>query len=210
MALTTVLNSCGHETSDWPLHYKRNPEFSHTYRTILEGEKVLDFHLWDALLCNMGHLCVPSSECAKMIFEAHYSQVVGHFRVEKMVAVLQKYFYWPNIWQDVRKCIISSTACIIAKSIIKKKGLYTSLPTPSQPWESISMDYMLGLPSTKHGNNCVFVFVGRFLKMAIMATCKKNITAKATAKLFFEQVWVHFGIPQPIILDRDNRFLSTF
>ena len=49
-----------------------------------------------------------------------------------------------------------------------------------------------------------------FSKMAIMATCKKNITAEATAKLFFERVWVHFGIPQSIISDRDSRFLSTF
>jgi len=48
------------------------------------------------------------------------------------------------------------------------------------------MDYMLGLPSTKHGNSCSFVVVNRFSKMAILAACKKNITAKATAKLFFE------------------------
>jgi len=48
------------------------------------------------------------------------------------------------------------------------------------------MDYMLGLPSIKHGNNCVFVVIDRFSKMAIMATCKKNITIEATAKLFFE------------------------
>jgi len=48
--------------------------------------------------------------------------------------------------------------------------------------------------------------------MAIMAACKKNIIAEATvtAKLFFEGVWVHFGIPQSIILDRDSQFLSTF
>ena len=43
-----------------------------------------------------------------------------------------------------------------------------------------------------------------------MAACKKNITAEATAKVFFERVWVHFGIPQSIISDRDSRFLSTF
>ena len=52
---------------------------------------------------------------------------------------------------------------------------------------------MLGLPSTKHGNDCVFVVIDRFSKMAIMAACKKNITAEATAKIFFEQVRVHFG-----------------
>ena len=70
-----------------------------------------------------------------------------------------------------------------------------TFPTPSQPWESISMDYMSGLPSTKHGNYCVFVVIDRFSKMAIMVAYKKNITAEATAKLFFERVWVHFGIP---------------
>ena len=69
---------------------------------------------------------------------------------------------------------------------------------------------MLGIPFTKHDNECVFVVIDKFSKMAIMAACKKNITAEATAKLFFEPVWVHFGIPQSIISDRDSKFLSTF
>ena len=72
------------------------------------------------------------------------------------------------------------------------------------------MDYMSGLPSTKRGNDCVFVVVDRFSKMAIMVACKKSITTEATAKLFFERVWVHFGIPQTIVSDRDSRFLNTF
>jgi hypothetical protein len=76
--------------------------------------------------------------------------------------------------------------------------MYTSLPTPDMTWESISMDYMLGLLSTKQGNDCVFVVVDCFSKMAIMVTCKKSITMEATAKIFFERVWVHFG------------FLNTF
>ena len=121
-----------------------------------------------------------------MIWEAHYSRAAGHFGVEKTVAVLQNYFYWPNLRQDVGKYIRSCTACAIAKPTIKKQGLYTPLPTPSRPWESISMDYMSGLPSTKHGNDCVFVVIDRFSKMAIMMACKKNITTEATTKLFFE------------------------
>jgi hypothetical protein len=72
------------------------------------------------------------------------------------------------------------------------------------------MDYMSGLPSTKRGNDCVFVVVDRFSKMAMLVACNKSITAEATTKLFFERVWVHFGIPQTIVSDRDSRFLSTF
>ena len=55
-----------------------------------------------------------------------------------------------------------------------------------------------------------FMVIDRFSKMAIMAACKKNITEKAIAKLFFERVWVNFGILQFIISDHDSRFLSTF
>ena len=133
-----------------------------------------------------------------------------HFGVEKIVVVLHKYFYWPKLQQDVSRYIQSCTACAIAKLYIKKQGLYTPLSTLDKPWESISMDYMSGLPTTKHGNDCVFVVVDRFSKMAILTACKKTITIEATAKLFFEWVWIHFGLPQTIVFDQDSRFLSTF
>ncbi len=69
---------------------------------------------------------------------------------------------------------------------------------------------MSGLPSTKHDNNCVFVVSDRFSKITIMTACKKNIAVETNAKLVFKRVWVHFGIPQSIISDQDNKFLSTF
>ena len=88
VSLTILLNSCEHETSDWLLLYKSDLEFGHTYKTLLEGMKVPNFHLQNALLCHLGHLCVPSSERTKMIWEVHYSRVTGHFGVDKIVAIL--------------------------------------------------------------------------------------------------------------------------
>jgi hypothetical protein len=72
------------------------------------------------------------------------------------------------------------------------------------------MDYMSGLPSTKHDNDCVFMVVDWFSKMAIITAYKNSITAVDNAKIFFERVWVHFRIPQTITSDQDNRFLNTF
>jgi hypothetical protein len=48
------------------------------------------------------------------------------------------------------------------------------------------MDYMSGLSSTKQGNDCVFVIVDCFSKMAIFSACKKSITMEAIANIFFE------------------------
>ena len=89
-----------------------------------------------------GHLYVPTRVSAKLIWEAHYSWMEGHFGVEKTVAVLKKHFHWPKLQHDVSKYIRSCTSCAIAKLAIKKQGLYTPLPTPERPWESISMNYM--------------------------------------------------------------------
>jgi hypothetical protein len=136
--------------------------------------------------CVIWAISVFHQERSEDDLESHYSWVAGHFDVEKTVVMLQKHFYWPKLRQEVSKYIRSCTACAIAKPTTKKQGLYTPLPTLDRPWESISMDYMSGLPSTKWGNDCVFVVVDRFSKMAILVACKKNITTEATAKLFFE------------------------
>lgn len=194
-----VLDSYGHETLGWSQLYATNPNFATTYQLLGASILVFDFHLHDGFLCHFGHLYVPSSECMKIIQESNYSLVAGHLSVEKTVLVLKKYFYWPKLWHDFNRYNRSYTIYDIAKLLIKKQGMYTPFPTFGKPWESISMDFISGLPSTKHGNDHIFVFVDQFSKMAILTACKKTIIAKAMTKLFLENFLVHFGNPQTII-----------
>jgi hypothetical protein len=88
MALTMVLESCGHETFRWPYLYEIDPEFSTTYQMLGTNSVVSNFHIHNKMLCHLGHLRVPSSEHTNIIWESHYSQVTGHFGVKKTVAVL--------------------------------------------------------------------------------------------------------------------------
>jgi hypothetical protein len=89
-----VIESCGHETSGCPQLYETDLDFATTYQMLGANVVVANFHIQDGLLCLMGHICVPSSEQEKMIWEAHYNRVAGNFGVEKTVAMLQKHFYW--------------------------------------------------------------------------------------------------------------------
>jgi len=91
MALTNAFDSCGHDTLRWSHIYNNDPEFDNMYQMLLKAKKIPNFHLEGALLCHLWYLYVPLSEPAKMILEAHYSQFTRHFKVEKTVAVLQKY-----------------------------------------------------------------------------------------------------------------------
>ena len=47
----------------------------------------------------------------------------------------------------IRGCVM----CTTSKPSNRKLGLYTPLPVSSHPWESISMDFVGGLPMSKKG-----------------------------------------------------------
>ena len=82
--------------------------------------------------------------------------------------------------------------------VVKKKVLYTPLPTPKRPKEFVSMDHMPNFPSTKHGNDCMFWVVDQSSKMVISTPCNRSITIEATTKLFFKCVWVILAFHVPL------------
>jgi hypothetical protein len=67
-----------------------------------------------------------------------------------------------------------------------------------------------GFPTTRKGHEYLLVIVDRLNKMCILMPCKKTIKGNEVENIFFEHVWVDFGIPRSIISDRDTGFLSDF
>jgi hypothetical protein len=184
VALPIVLNLCGQETSGWLQSHNNDSKFVATYQTLNARKKIRYFHLPYGLLYHIRHMCVASSECLKLILESHYSRAIGHFGMQKKMVVLQNHLYWSNLRQDINKYIKTYTPFFISKPANKKQGLYIPLPTSDRPWESISMDYMSDITSTKHGNDCVFVVVDRFSQMEVLKPSKKIITTQACIGMF--------------------------
>ena len=50
----------------------------------------------------------------------------------------------------------------------------------------------------------------RFSEMCIFIPYEKQVTAEQTTKLFFQNVWVHFGLPTSIVSNRDSQFVGKF
>jgi hypothetical protein len=106
--------------------------------------------------------------------------------------------------ESVSRYVRGCALCATSKPSNRKLGLYTPLPVPSRPWESISTDFVGGIPMSKKNHDYLYVVVDRFSKMYILMPCKKQVTAEKMTQMFFQHVWVHFGLPKSIIFDRDS------
>jgi len=98
--------------------------------------------------------------------------------------------------------------CAKSKPNNRKLGLYTLLPVPSHPWESVSMDFVGGLPKPRKGHDYLYVVVDSFKKMCILIPCSKQITCEKTEKLFFQHVSVHFLLPTSILSNQETQFVG--
>ncbi|KAK3036585.1 hypothetical protein RJ639_031202 [Escallonia herrerae] len=91
----------------------------------------------------------------------------------------------------------------------KKAGLLQPLPVPKRPWESVSLDFITGLPKVEDLGT-ILVVVDRFSKYASFIATPKYCSAEDTTQLFFKYVVKYWGMPQDIVGDRDSRFTGNF
>jgi hypothetical protein len=71
------------------------------------------------------------------------------------------------------------------------------------------MDFITDLPLA-NGKDSIFVVVDRLTKMAHFIPCTNTITREETTKLFLDNIYRIYRLPNDIILDRGIQFTSNF
>jgi hypothetical protein len=169
------------------------------------------------LLCKEGlwfkgdRIVLPEALRSQCMQQVHDSPVAGHKGVTKTLELVQRYYWWPTVRKDVTHYVTTCASCQRNKARnVKPGGLLQPLAVPNDRWQSVSMDYITGLPCTAQGYDAVYVVVDRLSKMAHFVPCTKDITAEGTAELFVREVVRLHGYPLEIISDRDPKFASKF
>lgn len=69
--------------------------------------------------------------------------------------------------------------CQANKSSTKRPGgLLAPLENPSAPFDHVTMDFIVNLPVSKRGYDCIFTIVDRFSRMVRFIPCMTAINAE--------------------------------
>jgi hypothetical protein len=147
---------------------------------------------------------VPDSGLKKKILTAvHDSPLTCHQGFFKTYRQIRKRFSWKGLKQDVMRHVGECVTCQENKSEhALPSGLLQSLPIPEHKWESISMDFITGLPKVQV-KDCIYVVVDRLTKFAHFYTILTEYNAVHVAELFFREVFRLRGLSKNIVSDRD-------
>ena len=164
----------------------------------------------DGLLYRKSRLYVPRGLRESILESEHDSKVAGHFGQDKTLELIGRNFWWPGMKAQIIGYIQSCPTCQHDKARRHRRyGLLSPLELPHAPWESLSMDFITGLPFSE-GCDELWVIIDRFSKMAhFIPLVVGSKTAAHLAKVFAREIWRLHGLPQDIISDRDSRFTSA-
>ena len=138
----------------------------------------------------------------------HESILGGHLAVKKTTEKILNNFFWPNVWQDVRRFCRSCDKCqrTSPKGATKKVPL-SKVPVIDEPFSRIAVD-LVGpiIPASDCGNRYILTVVDyctRYPEAIPLKTIDTERVAEALVDIF-----TRTGIPHEILSDRGSQFTS--
>lgn len=143
------------------------------------------------------------------ILQALHSSALGdHSGVNATYQRVKSLFAWPQLKSSVTGFVQACQVCQQAKAEHSRlPGLLQPLPVPSQSWQSVSMDFIEGLPKSM-GYDVILVVIDRFSKYGHFIPLSHPYTALQVAQVYMSNVYKLHGLPTSIISDRDRVFIA--
>jgi hypothetical protein len=167
----------------------------------------------DGLLRHQGRIYVPLSNNLRRVImvEAHRAPYSAHPGVKKMYSDLRQLYFWSGMKRDIADFVARCLECQRVKAEHHHPaGLLQPHLIPEWKWDTISMDFIVGLPVTYRRHDAIMVTVDKLTKVAHFSPMQSSYTATSVARVFMKDIVRLHGVPRKIISDRDPVFTSEF
>ena len=127
----------------------------------------------------------------------------AHLGVNSTYEKIKERYYWPKMFEDVRKYIESCDNCQRREKTKRREEL---LPQKiGVPFDKIGIDIKGPLPLTRKGNRYLVVAMDYFTKW-LEARAIPNAKAETVAAFIFKEIICRHGVPKEILSDRETHF----
>ena len=134
--------------------------------------------------------------------ELHKRPYTGHPGYQKMITTTRKLFYWPRLKKDIAYYLDKYQESQQVKEYNwHLSGLFHPLPILEWKWETISMDFVIGLPKLTKKNDAIMVMVDKLSKFAHFIPVKSIFKAIDIANIFMKEIFRLHGMPKEIVSD---------
>lgn len=155
-------------------------------------------------------LVIPQSMEQELFEQAH--DLSSHGGYHKCHDRLAHTVYIRHLSRNLRGYIAHCPACQLNQTKRHKPyGSLVPLDTPAIPFHTIAMDFIVGLPITSAGMNCLLTLTCKFTKRVLLVPGQDTWSAPQWAEVVLRTLLQHdWGVPRSTISDRDQRFMSDF
>lgn len=149
---------------------------------------------------------VPASMESNVIRAGHDD--MGHFGVEKVMSQISKAYWFPKMKEKVQSHIRSCLKCIqFSPNSGRVEGELHSIPKGKVPFDTILIDHLGPLESTRNKFRHILLIIDGFTKFVRLFAVKSTTSKETIACL--ASYFANFSRPIRIISDRGTCFTSA-
>ena len=169
-----------------------------------------DFFMENGLLYHKAYFKVTDKQVNQFVMPQKFRKRTlqtchedyGHLGMDHVQILLQEWFYWPKLADDVRTVIRSCERCLSFKQKLQQDEMYPI--TASYPLELIHLDFLM-IGGKEDVLKHILVVTDHFTRYA-QCYVTSNQTAATVANKLVNDFFTNYGWPDKILTDRGSSF----
>src|SRR5581483_8314409 len=148
---------------------------------------------------------VRENELEEVLHHSHSDPLAGHFSLEETYRRVKIRYYWPQMYDDVRRYVRTCDECQKRGSNRRNEPLH---PIKVRlPFDRLRMDIVGPLPVTSR-NNKYIVVATEYLTKWPEARAIPDAKAASVVSFFYKDIVCQHGCPKEILTDRGSHFVN--
>jgi hypothetical protein len=173
----------------------------------LEKFEIEDSKLVYRISADRTALVVPEHLVEVILKSYHCDKPLSHIGRDKLYALLKTRFYWPSMYDDIKRWVKACLNCAKVKPHQPKLNGLLQPFKASSPFEIVGIDILGPFKTTKSRSKYVLVCICYFTNW-VEACPLKTIEAEEVAIAFYKLIITRHGCPFKVLTDQGTQFSS--